>query len=68
MKKPSCEYQEIYSNEAVKIVDNFTAKQCAYYLQKYCITRDYCTDCVFMSECGHCELTRSGGSPLDWRV
>ena len=68
MKKPTPVYYEKYSETAAKLIDDYTAEQCLYYIQKYCMTRDYCTNCKFMTEYGKCEFSRNVKSPIEWRL
>lgn len=68
MKQPELIYKQDHTAENVKIIEDYTAEKCLYYIQKYCMTRDYCTNCKFMTEYGMCEFSRSVKSPIEWRL
>lgn len=68
MKKPTQVYYQTYSETAAKVIDDYTAEQCLYFIQKYCIKHASCLGCTFLNKYGKCEISHNDKQPFEWRL
>lgn len=68
MKKPTPVYFEKYSETAAKLIDDYTAEQCLYSLQRYCLKHPGCFGCTLLNKYGECDIMQSKLKPYEWRL
>ena len=68
MKQPEQIYKQDHTTENVKIIEDYTAEKCLYYIQKYCIKHASCFGCTFLNRYGKCEISHNDKQPFEWRL
>ena len=68
MKQPEQIYKVDHTAENVKIIEDYTAEKCLYYIQKYCIKHASCFGCTFLNKYGQCEISHNDKQPFEWRL
>ena len=68
MKQPEQIYKVDHTAENVKIIEDYTAEKCLYYIQKYCIKHADCFGCAFFNRYGQCDISHTNKRPYEWRL
>lgn len=68
MKQPEQIYKQDHTAENVKIIEDYTAEKCLYYIQKYCIKHADCFGCTFFNRYGQCDIMQEKIKPYEWRL
>lgn len=68
MRKPDTVYKETKTANNIKAIDDFTAEQCLYFLQRYCLKHPGCFGCTLCNSYGKCDIMQAKSKPYEWRI
>ena len=68
MRKPDTVYKETKTVDNIKAIDDFTAEQCLYFLQRYCLKHPGCFGCSLCNSYGKCDIMQAKSKPYEWRI